>query len=256
MAVHEEPMRDIAHLGRVELLTSKPDESLWYFRDLLGMEVVHREGQSVFLRGWGDYAASTLKLTEAKQPGVGYVAWRAISPQALERRAAAIEQAGMGIGWSNGDFGIGRCYRFRDPDGHQMVVYYDEQKYEPPEHLRSALRNQPQRFTGRGVGVRRSDHLALLARDVAANREFVELTLGCQLREQIRFDHGKTRDRLRDGQEGAAWPAAPLLALGGQPRGRAARRRPVHGERHLHRGRAQQAQQLAGILPLFLRAGR
>lgn len=192
MAVHKEPMRDIAHLGRVELLTPRPDESLWYFRDLLGMEVVQREGQSVFLRGWGDYAASTLKLTEAKQAGVGYIAWRAISPQALERRAKAIEETGHGVGWSNGDFGIGRCYRFRDPDGHQMMVYYDEQRYEAPEHLRSALRNQPQRYTGRGVGVRRSDHLALLAKDVAANREFVELVLGAQLREQIRFDEGRT----------------------------------------------------------------
>jgi len=191
MVTSPEPVRDIAHLGHVELLTPKPDESLWYFRDLLGMEVVHREGQSVYLRGWGDYAAATLKLSEAKHAGVGHVAWRAISPQALERRAAAIEASGFGLGWSNGDFGHGRCYRFRDPDGHAMEVYYDEQKYVPPDHLRSTLRNQPQKFTGRGVGVRRSDHLALLARDVAANRAFVEQTLGCQLREQVRFDGGR-----------------------------------------------------------------
>ena len=190
MAAPQEPLRDIAHLGHVELLTPRPHESLWYFRDLLGMEVAHREGQSVWLRGWGDYAASTLKLTEAKQAGVGHIAWRAISPQAMERRAAAIEAAGLGLGWSNGDFGHGRCYRFRDPDGHPMEVYYEEQKYEPPAHLRSALRNQPQKFTGRGVGVRRSDHLALLCRDVAANRGFVERMLGCQLREQVRFENG------------------------------------------------------------------
>lgn len=191
MSTTNEPLRDIAHLGHVELLTPKPDESLWYFRDLLGMELVHRESQSVYLRGWGDYAATTLKLTEAPQPGVGHVAWRAISPQALERRAAAIAAGGLGLGWSNGDFGHGRCYRFRDPDGHLMEVYYDEQKYVPPDHLKSALRNQPQKFTGRGVGVRRSDHLALLARDVAANRDFVQRMLGCQLREQVRFDGGQ-----------------------------------------------------------------
>jgi len=190
MDAPQEPIRDIAHLGHVELLTPRPEQSLWYFRDLLGMEVAHREGQSVYLRGWGDYAASTLKLTEAKHAGVGHIAWRAISPQAMERRAAAIERTGLGIGWSNGDFGHGKCYRFRDPDGHLMEVYYEEQKYEPPENLRSALRNQPQKFTGRGVGVRRSDHLALLCRDVAGNRAFVEQTLGCQLREQVRFDNG------------------------------------------------------------------
>jgi len=29
-----EPLNDIAHLGHVELLTPKPDESLWYFSDM------------------------------------------------------------------------------------------------------------------------------------------------------------------------------------------------------------------------------
>jgi len=61
-----EPMHDIAHLGSVELLTPRPEQSLWYFRDLLGMEVVHTAGASVHLRGYGDHAASTLKLTEAE----------------------------------------------------------------------------------------------------------------------------------------------------------------------------------------------
>jgi catechol 2,3-dioxygenase len=185
-----EPLRDIAHLGHVELLTPKPAESLWYFTELLGMEKVHEEGRSAYLRGWGDYAASTLKLTEAEHAGVGHIAWRAISPQALDRRAEAIEATGLGIGWSNGDFGHGRCYRFHDPDGHLMEVYYDEERYVAPEELRSALRNQPMKYPGRGVGVRRTDHLAVLCRDVPKNREFVQSCLGAMLREQIRLEDG------------------------------------------------------------------
>lgn len=184
-----EPLRDIAHFGHIELLTPKPEESLFYFRDLLGMEVAHEEGDSVYLRGWGDYATSTLKLTAAKQAGVGTIAWRTISPEALERRAKAIEEAGLGIGWTNGDAGRGRCYRFHDPDGHVMEVYYDEEKYKPPKDMASALINQPMRYPGRGVGVRRSDHVALLCKDVAANREFAQNLLGLQLREQIRFEN-------------------------------------------------------------------
>ena len=56
-SVRAEPIRDIAHLGRVELLTPKPDKSLWYFRDVLGMEIANVRGQSVYLRGYGGYAA-------------------------------------------------------------------------------------------------------------------------------------------------------------------------------------------------------
>src|SRR5674476_13606 len=118
MAAQAEPLHDIAHLGSVELFTPKPDKSLWYFRDLLGMEIVQQTPQSVYLRGYGDYATSTLKLTAAKAAGVGCVAWRAASPQALERRVKAIADAGLAVGWTNGDFGRGRSFRFRDPDGH------------------------------------------------------------------------------------------------------------------------------------------
>ena len=48
-------MLDIAHLGPVELLTPEAERSLFFFHDVLGMEIEHQEGNSVFLRGWGDY---------------------------------------------------------------------------------------------------------------------------------------------------------------------------------------------------------
>ncbi|SKA12048.1 catechol 2,3-dioxygenase [Enhydrobacter aerosaccus] len=186
-----EPLHDIAHLGGIELFTPRFERSLWYFHDLLGMEVVHRNGSSAYLRGWGDHSVSTLKLTSADRPGVGCIAWRTVSPQALERRAEAITADGLAIGWTNGDFGRGRSFRFCDPDGHLMELYFEEQKYDPPARLRSALKNQPQKYTGRGVGVRRTDHLALLAADVGRNRRFAESTLGFQLREQVLFEQGK-----------------------------------------------------------------
>ncbi|MBT4490368.1 MAG: catechol 2,3-dioxygenase [Rhodospirillaceae bacterium] len=190
MEDRDEPLQDIAHLGHVELLTPKPEESLWYFTEFLGLECVHEEGRSVYLRGYGDYAATTFKLTEATAPGIGHVAWRAVSKAALERRAKAIEDTGLGLGWSNGDFGHGRSYRFRDPDGHLMEVYYDEERYVAPAELRSSLKNQPMRFTGRGAGVRRLDHLALLSKEVGPNRAFAEKNLGLRVREQVIFEDG------------------------------------------------------------------
>jgi catechol 2,3-dioxygenase len=151
---------------------------------------VHREGQSAYLRGYGDYATTTLKVTEAKQAGVGHVAWRAVSPQALERRAKAIAATGLGLGWSNGDFGHGRNYRFHDPDGHLMEVYYEEERYVAPADQRSTLKNLPMKYPAHGVGVRRIDHLALLCQDVAANREFMQDILGARLREQVVYQNG------------------------------------------------------------------
>src|SRR5437762_13111071 len=81
-----EPIHDLAHLGHVEILTPKPDKSLGFFTELMGMTVSARDGDSVYLRGWDDYELHTLKLTAAKTAGIGHYAFRAASPAALERR--------------------------------------------------------------------------------------------------------------------------------------------------------------------------
>ncbi len=71
-----------------------------------------------------------------------------------------------------------------------MEIYFEQEKYAAPEHLRSALRNMPMKFPTRGVGVRRNDHLAVLCQDVPANRVFAQETLGLNLREQVIYENG------------------------------------------------------------------
>ena len=74
-----------------------------------------RRGDSVYLRAWDDYEHHTLKLTASKVAGMGHVAFRATSPEALERRAAIIEAAGLGTGWTEGDLGHGRAFHSGPP---------------------------------------------------------------------------------------------------------------------------------------------
>ena len=50
---------DLAHLGHVELLTPKPEHSLRFFVDVMGMTESGRQGASVYLRGWDDYERHT-----------------------------------------------------------------------------------------------------------------------------------------------------------------------------------------------------
>jgi catechol 2,3-dioxygenase len=194
---------DLAHLGPVELLTPRFEESLRFFVDVMGLEIEAEEGASTYLRGWGDYQRWSLKLTESHTSGMGYLGLRAWSPEALERRVAAVEEAGLGVGWTDGDRGRGPSYRFRDPDGHAFELYYEVERYEPPDHLRPSLKNVPQRYTGRGCAVKRLDHVNLLAADVRANREFCVDSLGYRLYERIELD---------DGTESGAWMSASIAA--------------------------------------------
>ena len=54
---------DVAHVGHIELLTPRPDDSLAFFTSVVGLHETGRSGQSVYLRAWGDYERHTLKLT-------------------------------------------------------------------------------------------------------------------------------------------------------------------------------------------------
>ncbi|MFY9622768.1 MAG: hypothetical protein WAJ91_00085, partial [Rhodoplanes sp.] len=65
----EESIYDIAHLGHLELLTPKFDESLRFFVDVMGMTESGQAGSSVYLRGWDDYERYSLKLTASNTSG-------------------------------------------------------------------------------------------------------------------------------------------------------------------------------------------
>ena len=149
-----------------------------------------REGDSVYLRAWDDYERHTLKLTAAKQPGMGHMGLRARSQQALERRVAALKGTEFAIGWNKGDLCHGPAFVCQDPDGHKIQLYYETQWYDAPSSLKPALKNQAQRFPARGCNVRRLDHWNGLAVDIKANREFFENYLGFRLTEQIVLDTG------------------------------------------------------------------
>jgi catechol 2,3-dioxygenase len=194
---------DLAHIHHAELFTTRPEESLRFFVDLLGMELEARDGGSVYLRGWGDYARYTLKLTESARTGIGHMAFRAWNQDALKRVARAVEATGRGQGWSEGDHGHGPAYRFTDPDGHLFEILYEADRYEAPPGLVPSLKNQPQRYTGRGACVKRLDHVNLLAADVRAARDFATEVLGYRLYERVELD---------DGSEAGAWMSLSIMA--------------------------------------------
>ncbi|SNS85091.1 catechol 2,3-dioxygenase [Streptosporangium subroseum] len=183
-------LHDIAHLGHVELLTPKPDESLRFFTDYLGLTENGRSGDSVYLRTWDDYEHHSLKLTASTTSGIRRTGLRASSAEALARRVEAVEKAGLGVGWIDGEPGIGPTYLFRDPDGHEYELYWESERYRPPAELRPALKNQAQAYPARAFSVRRLDHVNYLAANAEANGSFACECLGGRVTEQIMLNDG------------------------------------------------------------------
>jgi catechol 2,3-dioxygenase len=184
------PSFDIAHLAHVEMFTDRFEDSLDFFTRVYGLKLSGRDAGSAYLRAWDDYEHCTLKLTRHHTTGVGHIAYRAASPEALERRVAAITASGFKVlGWVDGDQSHGRAFRFEDPFGHIFEIYYDTVWYQATGNDVAALKNTASAFTG--AAPRRLDHLNLLSSDVAEFRRFMETCLGARVTEYIQLDNGR-----------------------------------------------------------------
>ncbi|MCY1667471.1 VOC family protein [Rhizobium sp. SL86] len=185
------PSFDIAHLAHVEMYTDKFEESLDFFTRVYGLKLSGSDETSAYLRAWDDYEYCSLKLTRSDRTGLGHVAYRTSSPEALERRAKIIEASGFKvIGWVEGDESHGRAFRFEDPFGHVFEIYWETRWYEAQDTgEKAALKNTASSFTG--AAPRRLDHLNLLSSDVREFRRFMETCLGARVTEIIQLDNGR-----------------------------------------------------------------
>ena len=181
-------VRDIAHLGSVELFTPRLAETTDFFVRLMSLDEVARHGDSVYLHAWDDYQAWTLKITQRDLPGIGRTYLRASDPDALRRRVDALTVAGVAGTWSHDEPAFGPTWVCADPDGHEYGLYWETSYFAAAP--RPALKNQAAPFPGRGANVRRLDHVNYLTGDVPATERFVEGLLKARPTEQIVLDDG------------------------------------------------------------------
>ena len=184
--------RLLNQLAHVEIITPKLEESIRFFRELMGMEEVKREGNSAYLRCWGDYYQYSLVLTEGSQPNVGHIGWRTEGQEELGIVVRQIEATGRGEGWLEDSVGHGRAYRFRGPGGHLNEVFWEAERYQAPPELASTYPARPQRFTGRGAALRLIDHVTLASGNVMQDIAWYRETLN------VRFTEYSVPDEVPD----------------------------------------------------------
>lgn len=197
------PLGAVAHLGHVELLTPRPEASVACLTEVLGMAEVARAGASVYLRGDAEYERYGLKVTESPAPGIGHLGFRARSRATLERAVDALRSAGAAGTWNDGDLGHGPAFGFAVPGGHSFELYWETERQPPTTGEPPLARDRLGRRGGPGIGVRRLDHVNLLAADVHAASQFARDKLGFGLLDEVIDD---------DGTRAGAW-----LSLGARP---------------------------------------
>lgn len=181
--------RLIAHLAHVELLTPKPDESLRFYKEVLGLEESGAEGGSVYLRGWGEWSHHSVQLTEASQPGLGHVGWRTWSPEDLETAIARVDAAGVGEGWFENSVGHGPAYRYRGPGGQVHELFWENEAFVAPPGMESPFPDRPQRYAPRGIAPRQIDHVTVMTSDPLRDAAWYRDTLAYTFTEYTVLDH-------------------------------------------------------------------
>jgi catechol 2,3-dioxygenase len=154
----------LSQLAHIELFTKDLKASVKFFTDIIGLDVTDKDEHSVYLRAWGDYFHHTLKLTQsAEKVGMGHLAWRADSEEALYECVAHLEKIGAGLGWNDGDLGHGKAYRFKSPDGHIHEVFWEVVWLKEKGGKRGSIYSDRYASNRRvGVNVRRFDHVTYM----------------------------------------------------------------------------------------------
>jgi catechol 2,3-dioxygenase len=178
----------ISHLAHAEIITPRLEESVHFFKEVMGLEEAGRADQSVYLRCWGEYYHHSLVLTAGSQPALGHIGWRTNGAEELEAAVQQIEASGQSGEWLPPSPGHGRAYRFQGPGGHTQELFWEVEHPQVPAELRSSYPARPQRFTGRGVAPRQIDHATVASMDVMKDTYWYRDTLGFRFMEYTVLD--------------------------------------------------------------------
>jgi catechol 2,3-dioxygenase len=196
MSDRYDPGPQISHAGSINLGTKNIEKSLWFFRDILGMEEVERDGNIAYLRAYQELHHHSLVLTQQDEAAVNSYSFRTKRPQDVELfydelQRQEIEALEIPSGTEQGR---GTAVRFQLPGGgHPFELYFDMDKPEAPEELQSRLPSNSSRR--RGLGVRRLDHFNVQTSPSTINEaeRWARETLGFKRREFAYLpDHPET----------------------------------------------------------------
>ncbi|MFK9095006.1 VOC family protein [Bacillus salipaludis] len=180
---------EIAKLGHVALVTTDLEKSLWFYKEVIGLEETEVVDGTHYLRAWGDFEHHTLSVTAGDKPHLDHIAWRAKRPEDVEGFAKLLEEAGTEVTWVEAgvEAGQGRAIRFQLPSEHRFEIYYDMEKTLADPSRRSVLKNQTYKSWARGVSPRRIDHVNLLT-SLKANviSDYLQEKLGFKMREYVK----------------------------------------------------------------------
>ena len=180
----------LSQLIQIRLTAPDVDASVTFYEEQVGMRVVRRTADAVYLRSWGDYYEYSLVITQGDEPTLSRMSWRTESDAALDEAAARIEAAGVTGTWTTGEAGYGRSYIFTGPWGHTMELVWEVEQYQGEGDFASTFPDRPERRSRHGVAPRQLDHVTVAASNVREFAAWYSDTLGFRTMAHTTLEHG------------------------------------------------------------------
>lgn len=184
---------EIAKLGHVALVTSDLEKSLFFFKEIIGLEETAEIDGVHYLRAYSDFQHHTLSLEAGDYGYVKHIGWRTKTADCVQAFQLLLQQQNVDVTQlpKGTTPGIGDAIRFQLPSGHTFELYYEVEKPKAEAGYASVLKNQVYKSWRKGVSPRRFDHVNIhTTTDVDESYEFLMETLGFNMREYLRGDEG------------------------------------------------------------------
>src|SRR3954468_13547744 len=124
------PPRGILRLGHVDVTVTDLDLTTAYYTEVLGMDVVARNEDSVYLKCWDEEDHHSLRLRYAPRVGMDLMSFKVHHEDDLAALEARVSRFGFPVErLSRGEsIGQGESIRFSTPSGHVMELVHDVEK--------------------------------------------------------------------------------------------------------------------------------
>lgn len=174
----------IMRIGRAELRVMDLDKSVDYYTNIIGLDVVAREENRVYLKAWDEWDHHSLILQKADSAGLDHLAFKVEKVEDLTVLEKRIEQFGCTIKrMSKGTrVGEGEALRFEIPSGHQVELYHDIEKVGTRT---GSLNPHPWPAELKGIAPHRLDHCLLTGDDLETTTRFFTEVLDLHQSEKI-----------------------------------------------------------------------
>lgn len=179
----------ILRLGHVDVTVTDLDLATAYYTEVMGMIVVERDAESVYLKCWDEVDHHSLRLIYAPRVGLDLMAFKVEHEDDLSDLENAVTRYGFPVQRiSKGEsVGQGESIRFATPSGQTMELVHDVEKV---GGLLPKVNPAPFVTGVPGIAPPRMDHLLVTAEEVGEATTFYTSVLGFRVTEQLLDGNG------------------------------------------------------------------